>query len=139
MVQAVSRRPVTVEVRVRSQASPCRICGGQSGTGTSFSSSILGFCPVISYHQFSTLIFSYMLLLPEGQTDEFCKPFKKQCSFRNRREFGRNCLHFFISKASFHLWERLNTCSFTVQYSFMLYRLYSKSTLYVVHSSSKVS
>jgi hypothetical protein len=36
MAQAVSRRPVTAEARVRSRLSPCGICGGQSGTGTGF-------------------------------------------------------------------------------------------------------
>jgi hypothetical protein len=34
MVQAVSRRPLTAEAWVRYRASPCGICGGQSGTGT---------------------------------------------------------------------------------------------------------
>jgi hypothetical protein len=36
MAQAVSRRPLTAEARVRSRVSPCGICGGQSGTGTGF-------------------------------------------------------------------------------------------------------
>jgi hypothetical protein len=39
MAQAVSRRPSTAEARVRSQLGPCRICGGQSGTGTGSSQS----------------------------------------------------------------------------------------------------
>jgi hypothetical protein len=39
MAQAVSRRPLTAETRVRSRVSPCRICGGQSGTETGFSPS----------------------------------------------------------------------------------------------------
>jgi hypothetical protein len=36
MAQAVSRRPLTAEARVRSRVSPCGICGDQSGTGTGF-------------------------------------------------------------------------------------------------------
>ena len=32
MAQALSRRPLTAEARVRSRVSPCGICGGQSGT-----------------------------------------------------------------------------------------------------------
>jgi hypothetical protein len=39
MAQAVSRRPLTAEARVRSRVSTCGICGGQSGTGTGFSPS----------------------------------------------------------------------------------------------------
>ena len=37
MTQAVSRRYLTAEARVRSQAGPCEICSGQSGIGTGFS------------------------------------------------------------------------------------------------------
>jgi hypothetical protein len=45
MAQAVSRRSLTAGVRVRSRISPCGMCGGQSGTGTSFSQ-VLQFFPV---------------------------------------------------------------------------------------------
>lgn len=34
--QAVSRQPLTAKVRVRSEAIPCEICNGRSGTGTGF-------------------------------------------------------------------------------------------------------
>jgi hypothetical protein len=39
MSQAVSRQPLTAEVRVRFRVNPRGICGGQSGTGTGFSPS----------------------------------------------------------------------------------------------------
>jgi hypothetical protein len=42
MAQAVSRRPLTAEARVRAWVSPCGICSGQSGTGTRLSPSSLG-------------------------------------------------------------------------------------------------
>jgi hypothetical protein len=47
MAQAVSRQPLTAEVQV----SPCRIYGGQSGTGTVPSSKFFGFLLSISFHQ----------------------------------------------------------------------------------------
>jgi hypothetical protein len=37
MAQVVSRRPLTAEVWVHASVSSCEICGGQSGTRTSFS------------------------------------------------------------------------------------------------------
>jgi hypothetical protein len=37
MAQAVSRRPLNAEARVRARINPCEICGGQSGTGAGFS------------------------------------------------------------------------------------------------------
>jgi hypothetical protein len=39
MSQAVIRRPLTAEARIRARVNPCGICGGQSGTGTGFSPS----------------------------------------------------------------------------------------------------
>jgi hypothetical protein len=43
MAQAVSRRPLTAEARVRSRVGPCEISGGQTGTGSCFSLSTLVF------------------------------------------------------------------------------------------------
>jgi hypothetical protein len=37
MAQAVSRRPLTAEARVRARVDPCGIRGGQSGTGAGIS------------------------------------------------------------------------------------------------------
>jgi hypothetical protein len=46
MAQAVSRRPLTTEARIRSPVIPCGICGGQSGTG-------IGFPLLILFHRCS--------------------------------------------------------------------------------------
>jgi hypothetical protein len=43
IAQAVSRRPLTAEVRVRAGVSLCGICGGQSGIRKGFSPSSLIF------------------------------------------------------------------------------------------------
>jgi hypothetical protein len=50
MVQSVSGHPLCTVDRVRSQGSPCQICGGQSGTGTGF----LPSTSVFSCHYHST-------------------------------------------------------------------------------------
>jgi hypothetical protein len=49
MAQAVSRRLLTVEARVRALIGPCGICGGQSGTGTGFLLVLLFFLS-ITFH-----------------------------------------------------------------------------------------
>jgi hypothetical protein len=43
MAQAVSRRPLTTEARVRAWVNPCGICCEQSGTGTGFSPANMSF------------------------------------------------------------------------------------------------
>jgi hypothetical protein len=54
MAQAVSRRSLTTEARVRSRVSPCEICDGQSGTGTGFSPSCqfspVNFIPLVLHY-----------------------------------------------------------------------------------------
>jgi hypothetical protein len=60
MAQAVSRRPLTAESRVRAQVNPCGVCGGQSGTGTGFSpSSSVSPCQCYSTIGFHTHISSW--------------------------------------------------------------------------------
>jgi hypothetical protein len=53
MIQVVSRRPLIAKARVRVRVNPCRICGGQSGTGTGFSPSSSVF--PCQYHSTVTL------------------------------------------------------------------------------------
>jgi hypothetical protein len=53
MAQAVSRRPLAAEARVRSRVSPCGICGGRSGTWTGFSPEYFGFTLSISFYRCS--------------------------------------------------------------------------------------
>jgi hypothetical protein len=53
MAQAVSRRPLTAEARVRSRVCPSGICGEQSGTGTGFFPEYFGFPLSILFHRCS--------------------------------------------------------------------------------------
>ena len=50
--QVVSRQPVIAETRVPSQASPCKVCGGQGGTETGLSPSTSVF--PFRYHSTNT-------------------------------------------------------------------------------------
>jgi hypothetical protein len=56
MAQAVSRRPLTAEARVRARVSICGICG-QRGTGTGFSPNISVFPVNIILPWLSILIY----------------------------------------------------------------------------------
>jgi len=79
VAQAFSRRPFTVEARIRSQASLCVICGAQSGTGT-------GFPPSSSVsHRCSILIFILLVLKAEGEAGEAWENFQKSMFFRKTR------------------------------------------------------
>ena len=66
MIQTVSLRPFTTEAWIRSQVSTCDICGGQRGTGTVFSPSMV----YLAFLQRSMIIFVNMVLLPEGRVGE---------------------------------------------------------------------
>jgi len=52
----VSRRPLTMEARVRFLASLCETCGGQSGTATVFFSNFFGFTLSMSNHKYSIFV-----------------------------------------------------------------------------------
>jgi hypothetical protein len=72
MAQAVSRRPLTADARVRPRVNPCAICGGQSGTGTDFSLSFSVFpCQYHSTVALQTQIIWGMNIIPgSGSSSE---------------------------------------------------------------------
>jgi len=65
--QAVSCQPFIVEARVWSLVSPREICGRRIGNVTGFSLPVLQFPLSVSFHQCSTHIFMFLLLLSERQ------------------------------------------------------------------------
>ena len=73
MVQAISRRPLSKGL---TPASPCEICGGKSGTGPANFRLPL----TAPTHQYSSLIFMNILLLPEKQMGEARKSSEKDYS-----------------------------------------------------------
>jgi hypothetical protein len=121
VAQAVSRRPLTAEVRVRSQFGPCGTYCGQGGVGTDFLpvlqfspvsivppllhthssiyhphcimffSQYFSFPPSVSFHHCSILIFLYIFLPARQSTQE---PSKKQGYFVNRGAWNRKYLRF---------------------------------------------
>ena len=98
MAQTVNGRVVTAEARIQSQASPCNIYGGQSGTGTGFSPTTSVF--PCQYHSTSTpyTYSSARSFLTQGQTGESWEPSNKLCSFGNRGALDRQVLPLFVSK-----------------------------------------
>jgi hypothetical protein len=93
IAEAVSRRPLTAETRVRSRVSRCdKVKLGQ------FFSEHFGFPLSVSFHQCSILISSYMLSLPAGQTGKCWELPKKQCAFGNRGPLDRKAVSFFCLK-----------------------------------------
>jgi hypothetical protein len=96
VAQAVSRRCLTAEARVRSEVGTCEICGVQSGTGTGFFfSEYFRFPLSVSFRRCSILICIYMLLLA-GQTGEAWEPSKKQWPFSKRGTVVRKLLSLFF-------------------------------------------
>jgi len=69
LAHVVSRQTVVAAVRFRSQASPCGICGGQSGLGTGVCPSPSVFALSLSIHQCPILIW-----LPFGREKNRVKP-----------------------------------------------------------------
>jgi hypothetical protein len=84
---------------VRSQVSPCEICGGQSGTVTGFSPSTT-VSPSVPFHQCSTLICILILLLSDGLPGEEWEP-KSSVFFAIREALNSNFSHFFVVGGDF--------------------------------------
>jgi hypothetical protein len=61
MTQAVTCQPLNKEHQIQSLVSPCGICDGQSGTGTSVFPGTKVFPPISSIHQRSTLSHSCII------------------------------------------------------------------------------
>ena len=83
MSQAVSRWPaclLTTEAHLRTQASLCVICGGQSENWTN--PSVIPCQCHSNDGSYSSSI--YTLILLEGQAGESWEPSKKRCSFVDR-------------------------------------------------------
>ena len=61
VIQAVQCGLVTTEAGVQTQAGPCGVCGGQSGTAT-FLTEYVASPLSVPFHQFSTFIHSFIHL-----------------------------------------------------------------------------
>jgi hypothetical protein len=88
MAQAVSCWSFTADARVRACVSPCGICGGQSGAGTSFSQSFY-FLLSISFHRgFCTYIYHLGMnnRLVGGRSSETASPHRHEQQQQQRQE-----------------------------------------------------
>jgi hypothetical protein len=95
MAQAVSRQLVTPEPRIPPKVSPCGVCFGQNGTETGFPPSRYFDVPLsVSFCQYSTLILTYLLLLPEEQTVETSEPSKRKVLSEFGKHWIEDYLHF---------------------------------------------
>jgi len=92
VAQVVGPWPLTAEARGRSVGSQREICGRLRRIGAGVSPNIAGFALSIQFHQCSTLIFIYMLHLPEGQAVEVCEPAKKAMLIRKSESIGQKVL-----------------------------------------------
>ena len=76
-----------------------RVKHGQSGIGAGlFSSECPSLYVSLSFHQCSILVFTYVLLVPEGKTGESWEITKKQRCCENWGAFDRNFLAFWCFK-----------------------------------------
>ena len=109
MVQALGRRPLTAETKVRSKGSSCGICGGQNSSGASFSpDTSLYHC---QYHSSAPyFIFISTLFLP-GQRGEAWEPSQKQPT-GNLAAVDRKVLaHLYRSKITIYLMSLSAGCT----------------------------
>jgi hypothetical protein len=92
MAQAVSRRPLTEEARLLSQASPREISSGQSGTMTCSPPGYFGFPP---FSIISPMLHTHLrvhIVLTMRTIFRSLGNFQKHCSFGNRRALRRKVL-----------------------------------------------
>ena len=82
---------------------------------TVFSPSSSVFALSLPFHQRSLLGFTYMLLLPEGQTGEAWELSKKQCSSVNREAVARHALKLLSSLLSRAVGQAVSRRALTAQ------------------------
>jgi hypothetical protein len=109
MAQAVIRRPVTAEARVRSRVIPCGICGGQSGTGTGFSPSTSIFpcqfhstgAPIHRKPKNLIIFITGFCRKPQGcgaSVASAAGPFTKNATFLTEKTRGDGVVNFYVGQ-----------------------------------------